>query len=70
MKSMPEVEILEVTIHPELEAMLQKAKRPQNYKKDERQTVYPIKKHEEIIAMANWLLENMERNMSLLLPLV
>lgn len=58
MKPMPEVEILEVTIHPELEAMLQTAKRPQNYKKDERQTVYPIKKHEEIIAMANWLLEN------------
>lgn len=32
--------------------------RPQNYKKDESQTVFPIKKHEDIIAMANWLLEN------------
>jgi len=32
--------------------------RPQNYKKDESQTVFPIKKHDEIIAIANWLLEN------------
>lgn len=35
-----------------------KKDRPQNYKKDESQTVYPIKKHEDIIAIANWLLKN------------
>lgn len=29
-----------------------------NYHKGERQTVYPLKKHEDIIAVGDWLLEN------------
>lgn len=47
---------MEVMLHPDLERLLKQKSKPKNYKKDERQTVYPIKKHEEIIAMANWLL--------------
>lgn len=47
-----------VRFHPDLERMIQQKTQPHNYKKGERQTVYPLKKHEEIIAMANWLLNN------------
>lgn len=48
---------IQVTLHPALEALLQQ-KKPHNYKQGEKQTVYPIKRHEDIIAMANWLLEH------------
>ena len=49
---------IKVTLHPDLERIIQQKTKPHNYKKGERQTVYPLKKHEEIIAMANWLLDN------------
>lgn len=54
-----------VVIHPQLEAYMNRhrpSKRsPINYKKGEKQTVYPIKKHEDILAMANWLYQNKDR---------
>lgn len=48
--------ILQITLHPEIEKLLGK-KKPNNCKTGERQTVYPIKTHKDIIAMANWLYE-------------
>lgn len=54
-----------VVIHPQLKEYMEqhqtKKKYPINYKKGEKQTVYPIKKHEDIIAMANWLYQNKDR---------
>lgn len=61
--------IVTVALHPGLEQFF-KQQKPHNYKKNERQTVYPIKKQEEIIAMANWLLEHKDRSMFWLLRLV
>lgn len=49
--------ILQITLHPEIETLLSK-KKPNNCKTGERQTVYPIKTHKDIIAMANWLYEH------------
>lgn len=49
--------ILQITLHPEIEKLLRK-KKPNNCKTGERQTVYPIKTHKDIIAMANWLYEH------------
>lgn len=49
--------ILQITLHPEVEKLLSK-KKPNNCKTGERQTVYPIKTHKDIIAMANWLYEH------------
>lgn len=49
--------ILQITLHPEIEKLLGK-KKPNNCKTGERQTVYPIKTHKDIIAMANWLYEH------------
>ena len=49
--------ILQITLHPEIEKLLSK-KKPNNCKPGERQTVYPIKTHKDIIAMANWLYEH------------
>ena len=49
--------ILQITLHPEIEKLLNK-KKPNNCKTGERQTVYPIKTHKDIIAMANWLYEH------------
>lgn len=49
--------ILQITFHPEIEKLLSK-KKPNNCKTGERQTVYPIKTHKDIIAMANWLYEH------------
>ena len=49
--------ILQITLHPEIEKLLSK-KKPNNCKTGERQTVYPIKTHKDIIAMANWLYEH------------
>ena len=60
MEQYTENAIVTVALHPGLEQFF-KQQRPHNYKKNERQTVYPIKKHEEIIAMANWLLEHKDR---------
>ena len=60
MEQYTENAIVTVALHPGLEQFF-KQQKPHNYKKNERQTVYPIKKHEEIIAMANWLLEHKDR---------
>lgn len=49
--------ILQITLHPEIEKLLSK-KKSNNCKTGERQTVYPIKTHKDIIAMANWLYEH------------
>ena len=49
--------ILQITLHPGIEKLLSK-KKPNNCKTGERQTVYPIKTHKDIIAMANWLYEH------------
>ena len=49
--------ILQIALHPEIEKLLGK-KKPNNCKTGERQTVYPIKTHKDIIAMANWLYEH------------
>lgn len=49
--------ILQITLHQEIEKLLSK-KKPNNCKTGERQTVYPIKTHKDIIAMANWLYEH------------
>lgn len=49
--------ILQITLHPEIEKLLGK-KKPNNCKTGERQTVYPIKTHKDIIAVANWLYEH------------
>ena len=49
--------ILQITLHPEIEKLLSK-KKPNNCKTGERQTVYPIKTHKDIIAMSNWLYEH------------
>lgn len=49
---------LQVTLHPAIEELLQKRQKPKNYKKGERQTVYPLRRKEDIIAMANWILQN------------
>lgn len=49
--------ILQITLLPEVEKLLSK-KKPNNCKTGERQTVYPIKTHKDIIAMANWLYEH------------
>lgn len=49
--------ILQITLHPEIKKLLGK-KKPNNCKTGERQTVYPIKTHKDIIAMANWLYEH------------
>ncbi len=53
-----EAPVVKVTLHPDLERLIQQKSKPQNYKKGEKQTVFPLKKHEEIIAMANWLLNH------------
>lgn len=45
----------QVSFHPAIEQLI-KSRQPHNYKKGERQTVYPLKHREDIIAMANWLL--------------
>lgn len=58
MEQTPEVVISQVVLHPDLEKLIKQKSRPKNYKEGERQTVYPLKKHDEIIAMANWLLEH------------
>lgn len=58
MKQSTEAKIVQIALHPEFEQLLKKKARPKNYKEGERQTVYPIKKQEDIIAMANWLLQN------------
>ena len=42
----------------QLQASRSTAEAPHNYKKGERQTVYPLKRHEDIINIANWLMEN------------
>ena len=60
MDQLAENTIVTVALHPGLEQFF-KQQKPHNYKKNERQTVYPIKKQEEIIAMANWLLEHKDR---------
>ena len=60
MEQYTENAIVTVALHPGLEQFF-KQQRPHNYKKNERQTVYPIKKHEEIIAMAKWLFEHKDR---------
>ena len=57
MEQSTEGTILQITLHPELEKLLSK-KKPNNCKTGERQTVYPIKTHKDIIAMANWLYEH------------
>lgn len=49
--------ILQITLHSEIEKLLSK-KKPNNCKTGERQTVYPIKTHKDIIAMSNWLYEH------------
>lgn len=56
MEQSTEGTILQITLHPEIEKLLSK-KKPNNCKTGERQTVYPIKTHKDIIAMANWLYE-------------
>ena len=57
MEQSTESTILQITLHPEIEKLLSK-KKPNNCKTGERQTVYPIKTHKDIIAMANWLYEH------------
>ena len=57
MEQSTEGTILQITLHPEIEKLLSK-KKPNNCKIGERQTVYPIKTHKDIIAMANWLYEH------------
>ena len=57
MEQSTEDTILQITLHPEIEKLLSK-KKPNNCKTGERQTVYPIKTHKDIIAMANWLYEH------------
>lgn len=57
MEQSTEGTILQITLHPEIEKLLSK-KKPNNCKTGERQTVYPIKTHKDIIAMANWLYEH------------
>lgn len=42
----------------QIQANRSDAETPHNYKKGERQTVYPLKRQEDIINMANWLMEN------------
>ena len=42
----------------QLQANRSVAETPHNYKKGERQTVYPLKQHEDIINIANWLMKN------------
>ena len=51
MDQIAENTIVTVALHPGLEQFFKQ--KPHNYKKNERQTVYPIKKQEEIIAMAD-----------------
>lgn len=50
-----------VTLAPELQRVLEARQKPVNYKIGEKQTVYPIKKHEDIIAMANWIFAHKDR---------
>ena len=57
MEQSTEGTILQITLHPEIEKLLSK-KKPNNCKTGERQTVYPIKTHKDIIAMANRLYEH------------
>lgn len=57
MEQSTEGTILQITLHPEIDKLLSK-KKPNNCKTGERQTVYPIKTHKDIIAMANWLYEH------------
>lgn len=57
MEQSTESTILQITLHPKIEKLLSK-KKPNNCKTGERQTVYPIKTHKDIIAMANWLYEH------------
>lgn len=57
MEQSTEGTILQITLHPEIEKLLSK-KKPNNCKTGERQTVYPVKTHKDIIAMANWLYEH------------
>lgn len=57
MEQSTEGTILQITLHPEIEKLHSK-KKPNNCKTGERQTVYPIKTHKDIIAMANWLYEH------------
>lgn len=57
MEQSTEGTILQIALHPEIEKLLSK-KKPNNCKTGERQTVYPIKTHKDIIAMANWLYEH------------
>lgn len=57
MEQSTEGTILQITLHPEIEKLLSK-KKPNNCKTGERQTVYPLKTHKDIIAMANWLYEH------------
>lgn len=57
MEQSTEGTILQITLHPEIEKLLSK-KKPNNCRTGERQTVYPIKTHKDIIAMANWLYEH------------
>lgn len=47
-----------VVFAPGLEELIKKKNAPHNYKKGERQTVYPFKRQEDIINVANWLMEN------------
>lgn len=58
MEQITEEAILQITLHPEIEKLLCKEKKPNNCKTGERQTVYPIKTHKDIIAMANWMSEH------------
>lgn len=51
-----ENEIVSVSFHPAIAQLLEQNMKPHNYKKGERQTVYPIKNHSDIINMANYLL--------------
>lgn len=57
-----EATIMQVTLHPVFEEYCkekqEQQKKPNNCKTGGSQTVYPIKNHTDIIAMANWLYEN------------
>lgn len=50
-----------MNIATEEKILSEEVARPKNYKYREKQTVYPIKKQEDIVAMANWLFEHKDK---------
>lgn len=63
MSNQHNIDGITITFHPDLEVLIRskstvQKRQPINYKKGEKQTVYPIKKYDDLVRMANWLLKN------------